>query len=400
MKSWIKDKNIVLGVCGGIAAYKSVELLRLMKKQGANVRVIMTQNATWFVGPMTFEALSDQPVCTNLFERDSEASMKHIAWAEQVDAVVIAPATANIIGKLANGIADDALSTFMLVVTSLKVVCPSMNTNMYQSRSVQRNLDILRADGYLVEEPDAGKLACGTVGPGRLPEPEDILDRLLHHLAPKDLSGKNIIVTAGPTREPIDPVRFIRNPSSGKMGFAVARAAEQRGGKVTLITGPTSLSDPLNITTVRIQTAREMANEVFDRLNDNHIVIKTAAVSDFRPTETARHKIKKENDDMVVYLQQNPDILKEAGRRKKNHILVGFAAETEELERNAGKKLTEKNLEIIVGNLVDHPKYGFQSDDNKVTFFYKDGTKEALPAMSKDEVAHTLLDRIAEKYLG
>jgi phosphopantothenoylcysteine decarboxylase/phosphopantothenate--cysteine ligase len=400
MKSHITDKNIVLGVCGGIAAYKSVELLRLLKKQGASVRIIMTQNAQAFVGSVTFEALSGQTVCTGLFEKGEDASIRHIDWAQASDVVVIAPATANIIGKLAGGIADDALSTFILAVTSPVIICPSMNIHMYESKAVQRNLEILKADGYDILEPESGELACGTTGPGRLPEPELIMDRLLYCLSPKDLIGKRVVVTAGPTQEPIDPVRFISNPSSGKMGYAIARAAAQRGGVVTLIAGPTNLSDLSGVTMVRIRTAREMAKAVFEQIDESHIIIKTAAVSDFRPQKEASQKIKKEEDEMTLLLEKNLDILKEVGRRKKEHILVGFAAETEDLGKNAGKKLADKNLEIIVGNLVDHPQYGFGSDSNKVIFFYKDGTKEPLPPMEKDAVAHMLLDRIVERYLG
>lgn len=400
MKTGINDKNIVLGVSGGIAAYKSVELLRLLKKQGANVRVVMTRNARSFVGAITFEALSGQPVCFDLFKKGEDTSIRHIDWARESDAVVIAPATANIIGKLANGIADDALSTFMLAVTSPVILCPSMNSHMYENKAVQRNLEQLRANGYFVMEPGAGELACGDTGPGRLPEPEVIMERLLCCFTPNDLKGKQVIVTAGPTREPIDPVRFISNPSSGKMGFAVARAAKQRGGSVILITGPTSLSDPPDMTVLRVQTAQEMAHAVFENLDQSHIVIKTAAVSDFRPKDEAKQKIKKEDDKMVLALEKNQDILKDVGRRKKKQVLVGFAAETEDLEKNAGKKLTEKNLEIIVGNLVDHPDFGFGSDLNKVTFFYKDGTIEPLAAMKKDAVAHILLDRIVKRYLG
>ena len=400
MNSGTKQKRIVLGVCGGIAAYKSVELLRLLTKEGMSVRVIMTRHAREFVGPVTFEALSGQPVCTDLFEKGGDASIRHIDWARESDAVVIAPATANILGKLANGIADDALSTFMLAVTSPKVLCPSMNTHMYESKAVQRNLERLKADGYLILEPGTGELACGTSGPGRLPEPNVILDRLISLLIPKDLKGKRIIVTAGPTREPMDPVRFISNPSSGKMGYAVAKAAEQRGGDVILITGPTYLPDPLNINVIHVKTAREMAKAVFEHMDASHIIIKTAAVSDFRPKEEAGQKIKKETDQMVIYLERNQDILKEVGGRKKDHVLIGFAAETEDLEKNAGKKLKEKNLEMIVGNLVDHPDFGFGSDLNKVTFFYKDGQKEPLPPLEKDAVAHILLDRIVDRYLN
>ena len=394
----IKNKNIVLGVCGGIAAYKSAQLLRLIKKQGANVRVVMTQNAMAFVGPLTFEALSDQPVCASLFEkRDSDASIQHIDWAREADAVVIAPATANIIGKLANGIADDALSTFMLAVTSPVLLYPSMNTSMLANKAVQRNLAILKADGYIVFEPEAGELACGTVGPGRLPEPESILDRILCCFTPKDLEGKRVLVTAGPTQEPIDPVRFVSNPSSGKMGYAIAKAAEQRGADVILITGPTHLSDLHNVTMIRVGTAQEMALAVFEHMDSSHIIIKAAAVSDYRPIEPAKEKIKKKKDEMVVFMQKNQDILNELGKRKKEQILVGFAAETEDLVKNARKKLIEKNLDIVVGNLVGKPTSGFETDTNAVTLLYKNSTEESLPLMEKDAIAHILIDRLIER---
>jgi phosphopantothenoylcysteine decarboxylase/phosphopantothenate--cysteine ligase len=396
MKTGIKNKNIILGVCGGIAAYKSVELLRLLKKEGADVRVIMTKNAREFVGAMTFEALSGHRVCTDLFADSDDASIKHIEWASVADAVVIAPATANIIGKCANGIADDALSTFMLAVTSPVLLCPSMNTNMYLSRPVQKNLEMLASYGYVITEPGAGELACGTTGPGRLPEPPEILDRLICCLTPKDLKGKKVLVTAGPTREAIDPVRFISNPSSGKMGYAVARAAEHRGAGVVLIAGPVNLTDPINVTVLKVSSAQEMAAAVFNYMEQSDIIVKTAAVSDFRPKEAAKQKIKKgEKDEATLFLVKNQDILKELGRRKKDgQILVGFAAETEELERNAGKKLEEKNLDMIAGNLVNHPGSGFATDTNQVTLFYRNGTKEPLSAMGKDEVAHILLDRV------
>ena len=383
MKRIIDSKNIVLGVSGGIAAYKSVELLRLFVKEGAHVRVIMTKYAQAFVGALTFKALSGQPVCTDLFEKNDDASIRHIDWAEQADAVVIAPATANIIGKLANGIADDALSTFMMAVTCPVVICPSMNTHMFESNAVQRNLEILRSDGYFVINPESGSLACGTTGPGRLPEPCDILDRTVFFLTPKDLTDKKILVTAGPTREPIDP-------SSGKMGFAVARAAEYRGGRVTLITGPTNLLDPNNVAVIRVNTAKEMALAVFENMENSDIIIKTAAVSDYRPKDRAEQKLKKEKDELVLPLERTQDILKEIGRNKNERILVGFAAETERLEQ----KLAEKNLDIIVGNIVGHPDSGFGADTNAVTLFFKDGKKENLPKLPKDDVANILLDRI------
>jgi phosphopantothenoylcysteine decarboxylase/phosphopantothenate--cysteine ligase len=394
MKRIIDNKNIVLGVSGGIAAYKSVELLRLFVKEGANVRVIMTKNAQAFVGALTFEALSGQTVCTDLFEKSDDASIKHISWAEQADIAVIAPATANIIGKLANGIADDALSTFMMAVTCPVVLCPSMNTHMFESKALKRNINMLISDGYFVIDPGSGSLACGTTGPGRLPEPHDILDRIVFYLTPKDLKDKKILITAGPTREPIDPVRFVSNPSSGKMGFAVAKAAEYRGAKVTLITGPTNLLDPNNVAVIRVNTAKEMALAVFENMENSDIIIKTAAVSDYRPKDHAEQKLKKDKDELVLSLERTQDILKEIGRNKKEQILVGFAAETEQLDRYAEQKLAEKNLDIIVGNIVGHPDSGFGADTNTVTLFYKGGTKENLPKMPKDDVANLLLDRI------
>ncbi|MEJ2221443.1 MAG: bifunctional phosphopantothenoylcysteine decarboxylase/phosphopantothenate--cysteine ligase CoaBC, partial [Desulfobacterales bacterium] len=324
----IENKNVILAVCGGIAAYKSIEILRLLKKADAGVRVILTENAQRFVGTTTFEALSGQPVFKGLFQEGSEASFRHIDWAAEADGVIIAPATANMIGKLANGIADDPMSTFMLAVTSPVLICPSMNTHMYANPAVQRNLDTLRSDGYVVMEPGSGQLACGTSGPGRLPEPEEIVDRFLGCLSPKDLAGKKILVTAGPTIEPIDPVRFISNPSSGKMGFAVARAAAHRGAEVTLVSGPTHLAAPVNVTTVSVRTAEEMADQVFQRMENADVIIKSAAVSDYRPKESQTHKIKKGKNEMVLRLQQNEDILKTLGRKKKHQILVGFAAET------------------------------------------------------------------------
>jgi phosphopantothenoylcysteine decarboxylase/phosphopantothenate--cysteine ligase len=396
MKNIIENKNIVLGVSGGIAAYKSAELLRLFIKEGANVRVIMTQNAQAFVGPLTFEALSRQTVCTSLFEKSGDASIRHIEWAEKADVVVIAPATADIIGKLANGIADDPLSTFMLAVTCPAILCPSMNTHMFENTAVQRNLEMLRSDGYFIIDPESGNLACGTIGPGRLPEPEDILDRTVFYLTPKDLKDKKILVTAGPTREPIDPVRFISNPSSGKMGFAVARAAEHRGARVTLITGPTNLLNPNNVGVIRINTAQEMAQAVFEHMEYSDIIIKAAAVSDYRPANRSEQKIKKQAEQLVLSLERTQDILQEIGRNKNRKILIGFAAETERLEQHAQKKLAEKNLDIIVGNIVGYPGSGFDADTNMVTLFYRDGTKENLPKMPKMNVANLLLDRIVK----
>ncbi len=396
----LRDKQIILGVCGGIAAYKSVELLRLLKKEGADVRVIMTQNAQWFVGPLSFEALSGLSVCTDLFEKTENASIRHIQWAETADAVVIAPATANIIGKLANGLADDALSTFMLAVTCPIILCPSMNTRMYENKVVQRNLTALKNDGYILLEPGSGALACGTVGPGRLPEPVTIFEKIIVCASSKDLCGKHVLVTAGPTMEPLDPVRFISNPSSGKMGYALAKAAVSRGATVTLITGPTVLPDPIDVTVIRVQTAAEMAQSVFEHMNKVDVIVKAAAVSDYRPIETSQRKIKKHQKQWAIRFEKTEDILKELGRRKKDTVLVGFAAETETLEKNATLKLSEKNLDMIVGNLIGTENSGFQSETNTVTLFYRDGAKESLPSMKKERLAHLLLNRIIERFLN
>lgn len=404
----IKDKNIVIGISGGIAAYKSAELLRLIKKQDANVRVVMTPNAGYFINPLTFEALSGKPVYTDPFEKGGNAEIRHIEWAKDTDAVVVAPATANIIGKIANGIADDALSTFLLAVACPVLICPSMNTNMYEKTSVQRNIEILKKDGHFIVEPASGELACGTSGQGRLPEPEEILDRLIYCLCPKDFRGKRVLVTAGPTREHIDPVRYISNPSSGKMGYAIARAAEHRGADVTLVSGPVNLKPPINVKMVSAVSAKDMAQAVFDNMENCDIIIKTAAVADYRPKETAKQKIKKSMDKISLVLQKNEDILFELGKNKKDCVLVGFAAETENLEKNAKDKLARKNLDIIVGNLVgersdeendekdDEKSSVFGMDTNKVVFFFRNGDAEYLPLMEKDMVAHALLDRITD----
>jgi phosphopantothenoylcysteine decarboxylase/phosphopantothenate--cysteine ligase len=394
----LTGKNVILCVCGGIAAYKSVELLRLLVKSEAMVRVILTRSAQAFVGPLTFEALSGNDVCTSLFEGGSngeDAAMRHIYWAQEADVVIIAPATANLIGKLANGVADDALSTFMMAVTCPVLMCPSMNTNMYCSPAVQRNLQQLKEDGLYILEPGAGELACKTVGKGRLPEPEVIYDRARAILTPKDLAGRSVLVTAGPTQEPIDPVRFISNPSSGKMGYAIARAAEQRGAAVTLISGPSNLAAPIGVDLVRVQTSEAMAQAVFEHYKAADIIVKAAAVSDYRSEQTADQKIKKDREEMVLALKKTRDILKEIGRRKEDRFLVGFAAETENLERNAADKLKRKNLDMIVANLVGRPDSGFGTDTNIVTFFFRDGRSEQLSSMEKEEIAHLLLDRVA-----
>jgi phosphopantothenoylcysteine decarboxylase / phosphopantothenate---cysteine ligase len=391
----LKGKEIILAVTGGIAAYKSVELLRLITGQGAGVRVVMTEAATKFVGPTTFEALSGKSVYRDMFGDDGvNAVIRHIDWATSADAVVVAPATANFIGKLSNGIADDALSTLMLAVTAPVLICPSMNTRMYESAPVQRNLSFLNEAGYHLVSPCKGELACGTTGAGRLPEPPEILDRLIQLLTPKDFLGKRVLVTAGPTQEPMDPVRFISNPSSGKMGYAIARAAEYRGASVTLVSGPTEIAVPYNVDVIRVQTAAQMAEAVLEAMESSDIIIKSAAVSDYRPRQVAPEKIKKHQDTLVLEMVKNPDILQAVGERKGSRFVVGFAAETQELEANALGKLKKKNLDMIVGNLVNVKDSGFATETNSVTIFYRNGDKENLPTMEKIEVAHALLDRI------
>ena len=394
MGTTLKHKRLVLGVCGGIAAYKSAELLRLLVKEGASVQVVLTANAARFVGPLTFEVLSQQKVCSSLFDPHETASVQHIQWAQNADAVVVAPATANVIGKLAHGIADDALTTFMLAVTSPVMICPSMNSNMYASEPVQANMESLSRYGYHILAPEAGELACGTTGPGRLPEPAYILDRLISLLTPKDLTGRRVMITAGPTRETIDPVRFISNPSSGKMGYALARAAEMRGADVTLVSGPTVLSPPFNVRTVAVKSAADMAEAVLSRLDDTDIVIKSAAVADYRPTVAADHKIKKTDAGQTLTLERTQDILKSVGERKTHQILVGFAAETRDLDANAEVKLKAKNLDLLVGNLIGQDGAGFESDTNLVNLYFRNGSKESLGKMPKSELAHVILDRV------
>ena len=395
----LKGKNILLGVCGGIAAYKAVELLRLMKKAGADVKVVMTGSALEFVGETTFRVLSENDVCTGLFN-SKVSSVRHIDWAAEADAVVIAPATANIIAKMAWGLADDALSTIMLAVTSKVIVCPSMNTHMYEHRAVQRNLDMLEQDGAIIIEPGSGELACKTTGAGRLPEPQYIFDRLTKVFFPQDLKGKNVLVSAGPTREAIDPVRYISNHSSGKMGYAVAAAAEKRGAQVTLISGPVAIQPPFGVDVVPVESAREMADEILVRMDQSDVIIKVAAVADYRPLDPKAGKIKKKDHKeagLILEMTENPDILKMVGQRKTSQFLTGFAAETHDLVQNAQAKIKKKNLDMIVGNIVGVEGSGFQADTNKVTFFFKDGTSVDIPLMEKSMLAHRLIDHILEK---
>ena len=392
----LKDKNILMGVCGGIAAYKAVSLLRLLKKAGAQIRVVMTASALEFVGETTFRVLSENDVCTGLFNAN-EAVVRHIEWASEADAVVIAPATANIIAKMAHGLADDALSTMLLAVTAPIMVCPSMNTYMYENRAVQRNLDILEGDGMVILEPGTGELACKTSGAGRLPDPEVIFDRLGKLFLSSDFAGKKVLVTAGPTREAIDPVRYITNHSSGKMGYAIAEAAEKRGAEVSLVSGPVGLLPPFGVEMIRVESARQMADAVLEAMADADVIIKVAAVADYRPADPKDKKIKKKDqngDELSIHLMENPDILRAVGERKKHQFVAGFAAETNDLVENATLKMARKNLDMIVANQVGVKGSGFEADTNKATFLFRDGTRRDVPLMDKSAVAHALLDEI------
>jgi len=391
----LKGKEIVLGVCGGIAAYKAAEFVRLLVKQEARVHVVMTQNAQKFVTPLTFQTLSGNPVVTNPFVLLEETQIGHVALADLAQLIVILPATANIIGKIANGIADDFLSTMVMASKAPVLFAPSMNVNMWESKALQENIRILVERGYHFMEPGEGELACHWYGKGRLAELDDVLEKVEALLFPKDLKGEKILVTAGPTQEPIDPVRFITNYSSGKMGYALARVAKRRGAEVVLVSGPTTLPLPRgDIHLISVKTAEEMRRAVFGNLKNCSVVIKAAAVSDYRPKEVSPSKVKKTASSVSLELERTKDILGELGQKKEGRILVGFAAETGELVSNARKKLKEKNLDLIVANDVTKPGAGFATETNQVKFLYPSGEIKDLPMMSKEEVAQVILDEV------
>ncbi len=392
----LKDKTILLGVTGGIAAYKAVELLRLYIKAGAEVFVVMTASAREFVTPLTFQTLSGNPVHTDLFNLYQEREIGHISLADRADLVVVAPATANLIGKTANGLADDLLSTTLMATKAPVLFVPAMNVNMFENSVYQMNQQKLEQLGYHFLEPDTGFLACGWEGKGKMPDPERIFEETLRLLTPQDLAGQTVLVTAGPTREELDPVRYLSNYSSGKMGYAIARAARRRGARVILVSGPTALAAPAGVELVPVVSARQMREAVLARLEEATVVIKAAAVADYRPAMRAEQKIKKGVEGaLILPLEKNPDILAELGRNKGNRLLIGFAAETVDLVENARKKLTEKNLDLIVANDVSRSDAGFDVDTNAVRLLYRDGSGEELPLLGKDEVADQLLDRIA-----
>lgn len=390
----LKGKKILLGVTGGIAAYKAAELTRGFVKRGASVKVVMTRNAAEFITPLTLQTLSGNPVCSEMFTLLETSEIGHIALADYPDLVVIAPATANIIGKAAMGLADDLLSTTLMATRAPVLFCPAMNSNMFANPVVQENIRKLSMLGYYFIQPTSGELACKVDGQGRLPDPEDILDMAEDILSPKDLIGECILVTAGPTREPFDPVRFISNLSSGKMGYAIALAAKRRGARVILISGPTVLSIPAGVECIPVSSALEMRAAVMDQLENATVVIKAAAVADYRPAEKADSKIKKREGELQIKLERNPDIIAEIGSNKRDKILVGFAMETDDLIDNARKKLIDKNMDLIVANDLKTPGAGFSGDTNIVKLITPDGDVEELPIMDKIEVAGRILDRV------
>lgn len=390
-------KRVVFGVCGGIAAYKAAAAVSRLVQEGLDVHVVMTRAATAFVTPLTFEVLSGNPVHTDLFTSQRLGRVDHVTLARTADLCVVAPATANLVGKLAAGIADDFLTTVLVGSAAPVLLFPAMEEHMYRSEAVQANLARLRARGVRVVEPETGRLASGAEGLGRLPEPDAIVDRVLAELRRRrDLEGLHVLVTAGPTREPLDPVRFLSNPSTGRMGFAVAAAARDRGARVTLVTGPTEVAPPEGVTRVVVETAEEMMEAVLSRFEAADVVIKTAAVSDYRPAERSPRKIKKSDAPLTVTLVRNPDILAALGQRKGRRILVGFAAETDEPVEHALRKLREKGLDLIVVNDVTEPGAGFAVETNRVLIIDARGRVEELPLLSKREVADRLLDAVRE----
>jgi phosphopantothenoylcysteine decarboxylase / phosphopantothenate---cysteine ligase len=390
-------KTVILGVSGGIAAYKAVELLRLLVKAGASVHVVMTKAATEFVTPLTFQTLSGNPVHTELFNLITEQEIGHISLADRADLCIIAPATANFIGKLANGIADDLLTTTILATKAPVLLAPSMNVNMYENAIYQENEAKLLQHGYLFAAPVSGYLACGWEGKGKLQEPAAIMEEAAAALTPQDLAGLTVLVTAGPTREEIDPVRYISNHSSGRMGYAIARAARLRGARVTLISGPTALAPPTGVELIPVESAAQMHAAVLQRGKEADIIIKAAAVADYRTAERADRKLKKSSAELSLHLVKNSDILAELGRMKpKGQILIGFAAETENLQANAAAKLAAKNLDMIVANDVLADGAGFNVATNIVRFIYRDGRSEELPLLPKETVAEEILARVLQ----
>ena len=391
----LKGKTVLLGVTGSIAAYKIAYLASALKKLHAQVHVLMTQNATNFINPITFETLTGNKCLVDTFDRNFQFSVEHVSIAKQADVVMIAPASANVIGKLAHGIADDMLTTTIMACKCKKIVSPAMNTNMYENPIVQDNLAILQHYGYEVIEPASGYLACGDTGAGKMPEPEMLLDYILREIAKeKDLLGRKVLVTAGPTQEAIDPVRYITNHSSGKMGYALAKAAMLRGADVTLVSGPCAIEPPPFVKLVPVVTAKEMFDAVTSVSFEQDIIIKAAAVADYRPASVSDEKIKKKDDDMSISLERTDDILKYLGEHKPDgQFLCGFSMETENMIGNSRVKLTRKNLDMVAANNVKMAGAGFQGDTNVLTLITQD-EEVSLPLMSKEDAAGKILDKI------
>lgn len=391
----LKGKKILLCVTGGIAVFKAAALTSKLTQAGALVKVMMSESATKFVTPLTFQALSRHDVYTDTFDEKDSAVIAHIDLADWADVVLVAPATANCIGKLANGIADDMITTTLLATTAPVWIAPAMNVHMYENNIVQKNMMTLKSLGYTFIEPGEGFLACGYVAKGRLEEPEAIIARLQEAFSEhKPLKGKKVLVTAGPTREKIDPVRFMTNFSSGKMGYALAEVAADLGADVILVSGPTAITPPFNVTTVQVESAQEMLEAVMQHYGSLDVVIKTAAVADYRPKIVHDQKMKKKSGDAVIALERTTDILKTLGEKKEQQILVGFAAETTNVEEYATKKLREKNADMIVANDVKAQGAGFGTDTNIVTMYRKDGEIIRLPLLTKKEVAREILVQI------
>lgn len=396
-KDQMKKKSIVLGVTGSIAAYKAAEIASLLVKKGHDVHVVMTRAAMEFITPLTLQAISRHPVYTEMFAAPRKWEIEHISLAQQADLVLVAPATANIIGKVAGGIADDLLSTTIMATKAPVVFAPAMNTGMYENPVFQQRMRFLQDFGYIFLEPEEGRLACGASGKGRLPAPERIVSDIENILyRQEELAGRHVLVTAGPTREPLDAVRYLSNHSSGKMGYALAEEAKKRGARVTLVSGPTRLEPPQGVNLIPVETAEEMLNAVKDIFPAVDVVIKAAAVADFRPSRVASGKIKKGMANLLLELERTPDILEYLGQHKANQILVGFAAETEELLANAAEKLTRKNLDLIVANDLTEEGAGFEVDTNVATILYPGGAAVKLPCMTKKELAGMILDRVAK----
>lgn len=394
----LKNRHVLLGVTGSIAAYKAASLASALKKLRCDVQVIMTQNAAQFINPITFETLTGKKCLTDTFDRNFSFEVEHISAAKQADLALIAPASANVIGKLAHGIADDMLTTTLMACTCPKLLSPAMNTAMYQNPILQDNLQRLKAYGYAVIEPATGRLACGDTGAGKMPEPEELLSYILKEIAyEKDLSGRKILVTAGPTQEAIDPVRVITNHSTGKMGYAVARAAMLRGAEVTLVSGPVNLAPPPFVKVVPIRSAEDMFQAVTAAADAQDAIIKAAAVADYTPAAVSEEKVKKQEGDMSIPLKRTRDILKYLGEHKREgQFLCGFSMETENMLQNSREKLIRKHVDMIVANNLKVSGAGFGTDTNVVTLITADSIQE-LPIMSKEEVAHAILDRIFPK---